>query len=47
MQKLQFLLRFKYVVLVVAMISLASCASSYGARKCNGVKGQRVPMGIM
>lgn len=34
-------------IAVVILMLLMSCASAHGARKCNGQRGTRVPMGVM
>ncbi len=34
-------------LLIVLVILFSSCASTMQARKCNGQKGTRVPMGVL
>jgi len=46
MKKVSSLLKIKYILLVVAVITMVSCAST-APRKCNGSMGKRTPMGVM
>lgn len=37
----------RFLLIMALLLSIGSCASSSYARKCNGTRGTRVPMGVM
>lgn len=37
----------KALMILALILVLSSCASNYSVRKCDGRRGERVPMGVL
>lgn len=37
----------KALLVLALILLLSSCASNYSVRKCDGRRGERVPMGVL